>query len=148
MTITRKAERSDIPWILQELEGFSKFFGTKRPLMHDNQEYKENFLNNLVDNHACFIAEDNGVPQGFIAGFITPHFLNPDIRLLSELFWWVPEKFRLSRAGLKLLDRFLAYGKQNADWITFALETNSPVQDKSLIKRGFRLQERGFLMEL
>jgi len=50
--------------------------------------------------------------------------------------------------GLMLLEEFTDWGKRNADWISFSLEDKSPVKDTTLTKRGFRLKERSFILEV
>lgn len=76
------------------------------------------------------------------------HPYNPAIRVLTETFWWVTPNARGSRAGLMLLDAFTAYGERNADWIVFTLEHHSPVNERTLTKRGFHLHERSYLREV
>jgi hypothetical protein len=95
----------------------------------------------------CFIAERDG-PVGFVSGMLAAHPYNPALTVLTEMFWWVAPEARGSRAGLLLLDAFLAYGERNADWIIFTLEHHSPVNERTLTKRGFHLHERSYLYEV
>jgi RimJ/RimL family protein N-acetyltransferase len=144
----RGATPEDIDWLLSQLREFSNFFGTRRSLFGDD-DYSQSAMLNMIQNHIVFIAEREDVgPIGFISGYIIPHPYNPEIRLLSETFWWVDEEYRGTRAGLMLLNQFTDWGKKNADWITFALEEKSPVKETCLTKRGFRLHERSFLLEV
>ena len=144
----RPAYASDVHWMLPQLQKFSQFYGTKIQLFGD-EAHARCFIENQIEQHLVLIADRDGTgPIGFISGIVTLHPYNPSIRLLSESFWWVDEEFRGTRAGLLLLEEFVAWGKVNCDWITFALEEHSPVRDKSLLKRGFHLQERSFLMEV
>jgi len=144
----RPASTADIPWLLSQLKKFSEFFGSKIPLFED-EAHSTQGLHSMICDHVVFIAEQDGVGSvGFISGWRTQHPFNPKIRWLAETFWWVDEPWRGTRAGLMLLNKFTEWGKQNADWITFGLEENSPINDKTLIKRGFRLHERSYLMEV
>ena len=144
----RSATLNDIDWILGELKKFADFYDSKKSLYGDESQSKI-ALSNLIDQHIFLIADKESVgPIGFIAGLISPHLFNQAIKTLSELFWWVTESERLSRAGSMLIDEFLAWGKANADWIFFSLEQNSPVDEKCLLKRGLRLQEKQYLMEV
>ncbi len=149
MRITvRRATIEDISWLLTQLTHFSRFFGSKRELC-GNLPYAEGFLHQLVEKHLLLIADGEGVGQvGFVAGLVTPHPFNPDISLLAETFWWVSEEHRGSRAGLMLLDAFTDWGKKNVNWLTFGLEEISPVSDRCLTKRGFKLRERSYLLEV
>lgn len=146
--MVRAATPEDITWLLTQLKEFSAFYGTKKPLFGD-EEYSRAKLLELIDQHLFLVAiEDLRGPVGFICGLSTPHFMNPDIQLLAEMFWWVVPECRGSKAGALLLNKFIQWGKENADWITFTLEHHSPVRDHILLKRGFKYQERAFLLEV
>lgn len=134
-------------WLVSQLREFSAFFGTKKSL-YGTEENARLGITNMINGHIVLVAEREGQLLGFIAGVITPHMFNPNIRVLAETFWWVAEEHRGSRAGLMLLNEFMDYGTANCDWITFALEHHSPVDEKCLLRRGFHLQERSYLMEV
>lgn len=144
----RPATTDDLDWLIHELKEFSLFYGTKNGLF-STEEYTRHGMTTLMKDHLVFVAEKDYVgPVGFIAGLYSHHIFNPTIRVLTEAFWWVPEQHRRSRAGYLLLQAFVDFGKENADWILFTLEHNSPVNPNALIDRGFKLKERSFLMEV
>lgn len=145
VTYVRRAKTADVPWLMTQLQKFSDFFGTKKSLFSHHAHRQ---LHQLLETHPFFVAAVNGRPVGFIAGALHPHPYNPDIRVLTEMLWWVAETERGSRAGLMLLEEFLRYGEKHADWIVFTLETNSPVNERCLTKRGFRLHEKSYLREV
>lgn len=147
MIQVRRATADDVPWLVSQLRDFSEFFGTKRPLF-DDPAFATRGITAMVMDHLVFVAFQDDIPVGFIAGYVTPHPFNPSIRSLIETFWWVDEAHRGSRAGLSLLNTFVAWGRANADWVMCSLEARSPVKDDVLLKRGFRLQERNFLLEV
>ena len=147
MVTIRRASPDDIDWLITELRKFSQFIQTKRPVFED-EEFARNALTSLITSHYALIAEKEGTPIGFIGGLLTPHSMNPAIRVLCETFFWVTEDQRGARAGAMLLNEFLEHGKQNVDWILFALEEHSPMNEKSLLKRGFKRQERNYLLEV
>ncbi len=143
----RSAHAGDLDWLVGQLREFSVFFGSKLSVF-PKEEIARDKLKELF-SHPFYIAEKQGVgPVGFIAGYLTPHFFNPEIIVLQELFWWVAEDHRGSKAGKLLLDRFLLEGKEYAHWITMVLEEKSPVNPECLTRIGFRPSERGFLMEV
>lgn len=143
----RSATPDDLDWLLSQLKEFSKFFGTKRPLYGD-ENFVRSGMTEMMTKHLVLVAEKDMLgPVGFIAGIVTPHVYNPKIRLLVETFWWVTEEYRGGRAGLLLLDSFLDWGKKNADWITMSIESHGQISDRILLKRGFHLQERSYLLE-
>jgi len=143
----RQATAEDIPWLVIELKKFADFFGTRLSLF--NEEYAPLGLAGLIENHCFYIADKEDVgPVGFITGILQRHPFNPKIMALTEVFWWVAEEHRMSRAALMLFNKFVEFGKANADWINFSLETASPVKDNFMLKHGFRLQERSFMYEV
>jgi len=152
----RAAIPDDLDWLVGQLRSFSKFFGTRQQLFGDESFVRSGMLT-LIEKHLVLISEKSGrddtlhmptnEPVGFIAGIVTPHVFNPNVRVLCEYFWWVDEAHRGGRAGYLLLESFLDWGHKNADWITFAVETNSPLSEDVLVKRGFHLQEKSYLLE-
>jgi Acetyltransferase (GNAT) family len=149
MITIRRGKHEDIAGILKQLESFSKFYTTRRSLYPSDPEYAVAGVKVIIDNHLVYVADhvDHGI-VGLIAGFITPHFFNPEIRVLAEMFWWVDVEFRNTSAGARLFAEFLNWGKENADWVTMVLEHNSPVREETLLKRGFKLQERSYIYEV
>lgn len=152
MTIViRSANDSDIQWLTDQMIEFSKFQGTKISLF-STPEFVKIGLKNLIDNHffkiACGCNDGIIERMGFIAGILMPHPYNPRIRIFAEQFWWVEPKFRNSRAGLLLLNEFMGFGEKNADWVTFTIESKSPVSEKTLTRRGFQIQELSYLKEV
>lgn len=149
MTITvRRAAPSDLGWLVGQLEEFSRFFGTKRSLYPD-YAHAEQVMKVHMEKHLLLVADKEGTgPVGFIAGLISPHIYNPEINVLTETFWWVSPEHRGSRAGLMLLNEFVSIGKEVADWVHFSLEHHSPVNESCLTRRGFKLQERAYLLEV
>lgn len=164
MITVRPAAPHDVDWLMEQLRSFDRFFGTTRSLFPD-EEYARTQLRQLIGLGPFFVADRrdgacNGDDErhghavcwpkraGFIAGFVAPHFMNPDLRVLNELFWWVDESFRGSSAGARLLDAFLAHGREHADWIVFTLEAKSPVHPATLERKGFHLHERSYLLEV
>lgn len=143
----RRADAGDIDWLVSQCRDFASFFDSRHNLFPDEALAREG-LWAMISNHIVFIAQKAGIPVGFVAGTLAPHMFNPAIRVLYEAFWWVTEEHRGSRAGLLLLNSFVAWGREHADWIIFTLENHSPVNDSVLLRRGFTLKERSYLMEV
>ena len=146
--VIRRANENDLDWLLSELKAFADFFGTGKILFPSKLTDAEALLKTWIAGQLMFMAERDGERLGFIAGMIHQHVFNPEIRCLTEMFWWVPEKHRGTRAGLMLINEFAKWGKDNVDWVLFTLEDNSPVNEKSLTKRGFKLKEKQYLLEV
>lgn len=144
----RPAKLSDLVWITSELIKFSDFIPTKRKIFTGSEKTIEKIAD-LIESHFFAIADHaTHGPVGMFCGMLMPHPMNEEIPTFMELFWWVSEEFRHSRAGLMLLNAGIEYGKNNAEFITISLESKSPIKDESLEKRGFVQLERTFLMEV
>ena len=145
----RHAKLKDLDGILADLKDFSAFYNSKFKMYGDDDEYSRKLVSSLIDDHAFFIAETSeGKLAGLICGVFSPHVYNPTIMCLTESFWWVKPAFRKSGAGLLLLNRFIEYGKEHAQWIICTLEDESPVHPVTFYKRGFKLKEQSFLLEV
>lgn len=136
----------DVGWIVNQLSEFSALAGTKIPLFK-SEEHVIGLVTGLIKNHIVFVAQGKEL-MGFIVGSLVPHIFNPDITVFTELFWWVAAPFRGTRAGLMLINEFVAYGKEHSDWITASMTANSPIKDSTFTKRGFVPLEKNFLMEV
>jgi hypothetical protein len=153
MIHSRSATPDDIPWILGELKKFAVFLGTNRSLF-PSEEYAKEKLQELIETQVFCIAEStltnlhDGTQVGFIAGICGPHFFNPEIRVLSELFWWVTPEWRNTRAGALLFAEFMHCGRERADMVVMTLEEQSPVHEETLLRHGFKRYERNYVMEV
>lgn len=146
-TVTiRPALPSDIDWLITQVKAFATFNQTKYFLFGDEEEARSGLLG-MMREHFMRIAERDGVPLGFIAAYWVLHPYNGRIPLLAETFWWVDEQHRFSSAGARLLDAFDDFAKENVKWATFSLLANSPVNEKVLLKRGFKKHEVAYLKE-
>ena len=146
----RDANADDIPWLLEQLKDFSDFFGSKHSLF-PSKKYGTEKLRELIEGHVMCVAHSDIEAKpcvGFISGILAPHFFNPEIIVLTELFWWVTPEWRNTRTGLMLLEEFIKVGTQKANWILMTLEEDSPVNPTSLIKRGFKVKEHNYLKEV
>jgi len=144
----RWAGEEDIPWIETELLGFSQSIGTTRPLFPANAAGRLDSLKLFIRDHLFIVAERETERLGFIVGFVIPHPLNWEIRVLTESMWWVPPRHRGSRAAVALLDAFVAWGKTNCHWIQFAIHRTTGISDRALLRRGFREEQRQYLLEV
>lgn len=143
----RKGEMKDVPWMLKQLEAFSAFYGTRIPLF--DYDSASRILPSFIEKGFVAVAERSEKDHiGLIVGAITPHLFNPKIKILAELLWWVDPAYRNTRAGYLLLKQFVSWGRKNVDWVTFSLEENSPVNEKTIIKQGFRKMEHSYLIEV
>jgi hypothetical protein len=136
-------------WLLEELKKFDQFAGTRYSMFPESEEDARGRLLNLIREHVFLVAERASERVGFVAGFIFQHHFNKDLLCLQECFWWVMPKYRGSSAGIRLLDAFKLAGESlEVDWIYFSMLPNTPASDRALLRRGFKLQDRLFLLEV
>lgn len=146
---TRLATLDDLPFILEQLWDFNEFCNTKHSLIPLEEGKATEIVAHLIKETFFMMVETyTGKTVGFICGVLTPHLLNPELKVFTELFWWVMPEARGTHAGAHLFIEFEAYGRRHAQWIIMTLENNSPVHPESLEKRGFILKERNYLLEV
>lgn len=146
MSITiKKAEPCDVSWITQELKLFSQELKQKTK-MFGSEEYVKQLVSKLVGEHLVLISFEGNTPTGVVAGILSPHFFNPNMIALTELFWWVNPAYRGSGSGKALLNAFIEHGN-SVDMIQMALEETSPIDGAVLTRRGFKKVETHYLKE-
>ncbi len=133
--------------MIEQLLEFSAEYPAHRALMGDEAYVRESFKN-LIDNHFFKVAEDEKGRAGFIVGLVTPHFFNPNLKVLTEILWWVSKARRMSRAAAMLLKEFTEWGLKNVDWIVMGMESISPLNPRTLRRRGYQLKEHNYIMEV
>ncbi len=143
----RSATPDDLGWLIDQTKAFAEFNKTKF-LSFPNEEYARAKLLEMMERHFMRLAVRGDERLGFIAAWWVQHPYNPDVILMSETFWWVAEEHRHGRAGIMLLDEFVAFSKGRAHCATFSLLENSPVNERVLLKRGFRKHETAYILEL
>ena len=143
----RAANESDLDWLVGEMREFDRLYKTKKRLFSDENYVRAKMLE-VVKEHVCLVAEEGSERIGLIAGLLTPHFYNPRIGVLSELFWGVNLKYRRTMAASMLMDVLVSIGKEHADWITFNVARFCPVRKESFVRRGFEVSDQVYLMEV
>jgi GNAT superfamily N-acetyltransferase len=137
----------DLEWLLKDLKLFAQSLKRKY-LIYGDEEYATRQVSWLITDNLFFVAERSGAPIGFVAGYYTPHFFNPSLKFLFELFFYVKPEHRGSRAGLMLLKKYIEEGKKNAQWISFSKTTQTQMNSRSLERFGFSEYEQTFLLEV
>lgn len=146
--LIRKANNYDIDYLLTQLELFAKEVPYKKDLFSSSVEWKMKSLICLMEKHLFLIAEKNGLKSGFIAGLVTPHFLNPNLISVTELFWWVNIEMRGSSVGARLLQSYTEEAKKIGDWVSMHTQTSTKIKDSSLERLGYKFSEKSFVMEV
>lgn len=146
----RRATLDDTPWFTSRVSHFNGRIPANKLFLKDRNALL-NHIEDTILNHVAFVAEKDGEIVGFISGITRPHpyVTEPDkLDLLVMTHWWVEETFRGSRAGLMLLNTFTDHGKLIADRIVMSLPVESNMGPDAMEKRGYKLSERSFTMEV
>lgn len=115
----------------------------KRPeLVNHTQIY--HLVTKGISDKAVFVAKRGEECIGAIGGILSPNVFNPQYTVLSEVFWYVLPEHRNSRAGLLLLKALEDRAKECSDELILSLLSSSPVQIKTMEKRGYALGEFSF----
>jgi len=103
-----------------------------------------------LPNFMCFVAEEDGVIVGMIAGVLSPVYFNHSHVSGEELFWWV-SKDAPPLVGLKLLAAIEDKARELgcSTWQMKSLERlNGDRMEQLYTRRGYRASERLFIKEL
>lgn len=139
-------QKEDVEWAVEEAATRMLIEELKRPnLVNHTRLY--NLTIKTIEQRTVLVAKVDGKPAGIIAGLIIPNLYNPEITECVEMFWYVLPEYRSSRVGLLLLNKFIERGEELADNVTISLLKGSPVNFKTLEKRGFVNTEYGFIKE-
>lgn len=150
MMHVRPATPEDVVWMLAQAADFDAFVDTRHQVFGNDAG---RILNDLIDQQPVFVSElqhptAGAVQTGMLIAVVHPHLFNPELVVLTELLWWVAPEYRATRAAALLLHAFEETAKRiGADWVVMSLEAKSPLNPDALEKRGYRLQERSYLME-
>lgn len=144
----RLAEMYDIESIKKLLIKFASEYSETIPYGQATEEYQDLFIQNIIEKHICFVAELDTEIIGVIGGLVAPHIYNPTISTVSELFWYVDEAHRKTSAGARLLSEFKSHASKIANVIYMVLLDTSPINHRSLIRRGFKPKETHFILEV
>jgi GNAT superfamily N-acetyltransferase len=106
------------------------------------KEVVTNLLNASKSDGIILISED----KGFIAG-VAKEFTFGDVRIATELAWWVEPEHRASKVGKELLDAFEYWAEQvGCKAITMiCLDENL---SQYYEKRGYVLAELAYMKDL
>lgn len=134
----------DFPWCAEVAAVRMLTDEVKRPeLINIPILYK--IVNKMYEDKTGLIGWVDGKRVGCLGGYLSPNLFNPELATMAELIWWVDPEYRNTRIGAhllsvydKLVDASPAYDG------TFSLLPDSPVNFKSLEKRGYAVAEQAF----
>ena len=99
--MVRKATEADVGFLLDKVRDFHEY-SPYRDVPLDEEAIKQ-LIFGLLAGGVIFVSD-----VGFIAGQITPLFINPKQKIANEIAWWSPEG-----GGQELREVFEQWAKDN-----------------------------------
>jgi RimJ/RimL family protein N-acetyltransferase len=143
----RKATVLDLNDIVTEGIKSLKMFNPGWPI---DRAYLMALMREIILTGVIYVDYEGSEFKGVICGKVQAMLWYPEVNVLHELFWWVPEKHRGSSSGLRLLNAFIEHAKNDPSihHVTMTKEHDSPLNPKVYIKRGFSFKEDTYIMEV
>ena len=126
---------------------FFSALGTKQDYTPSPDDLNDTILRIYREGIILIARDGQQSPVGLIAGQFCTHQFNTDVRVLTEVAWWIPEASRGQGVGSLLLKQFLAEGHGRGLTTVVSLEHNSPLPKGYLEKYGMRLAEKTYILE-
>lgn len=101
-------------------------------------------ITKMIQEGTALIVLADGKRVGCVGGILTPHFLNPSKTLIFEVVWYVTPEFRGTRVPYLLMKSYRDLVYEKADEGIFTIVGDSSVKDQSMLKLGWKLQERHY----
>jgi GNAT superfamily N-acetyltransferase len=142
----RLATKEDIPEMLRMGESFFNASGYG-DLTTFNKEDTEGLFIKLIDE-GWLLTDGISTMLGFV---VFPMFMNNSTVVAQELFWWVDEKARGSRAGVEILKKAEELAKENGATAMMMLsidELNGNSVNKLYERLGYSRREQTYMRAL
>lgn len=139
----RRSVLSDIPWVIEQARKFGEVINRDIEIIGRSDLWLAKCIADAI-NDVAFTACCGDKLVGCIGGRLFPQPFNPLVMMLMEMFWWVPEEYRKTRAGYLLLKKFCEVGNERADATVLTLQNSTPVIERTVERLGFKLYERSF----
>jgi predicted N-acetyltransferase YhbS len=146
--VVRDAVEYDLPALVR----FGKHFAKAAPYGGAADETAVvTQLRRCLADRLAFIAEVGGQVVGGIVGISTALWYAPQVRLASELAWWVEPQHRGGSAALRLLrafeDRARSTGHQRCAMMMI-VALGGDTLDKLYKRLGYNLVEQSYLKDI
>lgn len=145
MTI-RKATISDIPKLLEYAKKFIEFYGDS--LLSYNEEHLTKLGEFLINQHVLVVSLNTTEEvTGMLGAIVTPNVIDPSVITLAEMFWWVDEKYRNTRAGWELLSYLINEGRERNLPVVLSVLPQTGDITELLRKKGFTKKEESWIWQ-
>ena len=139
----RYLEMRDQDWVVNVAARRTILEDLKKPELFNSDQIDKLFNIAVVGEHS-FICEKDGQPIGLVGGLQHGHIFNPNISMISTLFWYVLPEYRTGRAAYSLISAY----KKSIDMVglecVFAIQEYSLAKSDTFIRLGFTHGEAVF----
>jgi len=131
-------------------ESFLRFSPFNKFVPFDAKAAKE-AIASLLEHGAVLVATNENEVIGALVGMVSSMWFNPDLRIATELGWWVKDEHRGGSAGIKLLRAFEDFGRRNGASMCalsdLVIDGDAPA-GPLFKKLGYVIVERSHLKEI
>lgn len=142
----RTAATEELPAVLELLKPFSAHMEKVLGIESDEQDE----INSLsaMQQDGLLLVDDQ--MRGAVGALIFPLFLNTDVLIAQELFWWVKLEARGDGVGDELMDALEAFAKQRGVKLVFMMDlaTSPESAERVFKKRGYAMSERHWIKRI
>ncbi len=148
ITLATQKDDDAIIDILKKFAQEQPFSKLKLEAERYNDHHVRKVLDGIRGQGIILLALKDSEIAGIFMAVKTPDIWVPNVRVMTELVWWVNPEHRRSSAGLRLLKEYTKIGEQlvkkgEISTFTMTLLENSPVTN--LEKRGWNPVETNYV---
>ena len=132
----RYLEERDRRWVIDIAARRTIIEDLKKPNLYNEDQLNGLFSLAVCGNHA-FVCERNGEVVGLVAGIRHGHLFNPNVELVSTLFWYVLPEYREGRSAYLLLKRYRKSLDDENIWCVFSTQEYSSAKEETFSRFGF-----------
>lgn len=142
----RTAATEELPAVLELLKPFSAHM--EKTLGVEADEQDEIAALGALQQDGLLLVDDQ--MRGVIGAMVFPLFLNTDVLIAQELFWWVKPEARKLGVGDDLMDALEHFAKQRGCKLVFMMDlaTSPESAERVFLKRGYAMSERHWIKRI
>lgn len=132
---------------LNELMTYGREFIAYHPAkLKWNPRHIRALLQDMIANHVVLVESEGGVIRGAIGGQVHSNLFDPTEKHLTELFWWVGEKYRKGKVGMELFNAFEEVGSiLKVSSVVMTTTSLTPILGKIYERRGYENFESTYM---
>lgn len=151
MISIRNANRTDIDRICELLKQFADESPVPELKYFQNEKYVRSMVGSILLGHGILLVSCNeSTVTGLLMAIRQGSIWNPDIKIMSEMAWFVGQEYRHGRSGYKLIKEYIKccndeISQQKIKTFTITKMVSSP--DIDYVRLGFNKLEEDFIWQ-